>query len=75
MVTVIARPGKVGSHQFVERLVAPAARSLPQSGLGSWTPSPRKLSVVAVSVAHPIALLAITITSVIRLGNRCRMVI
>src|SRR6266581_7631513 len=72
IVAVIASPGNVDSHQDVDRYVAPAARSVPQSGCGSCTPRPRKLRVVAVSTAQPTALVPRTITSVIRLGIRCR---
>src|SRR5882762_6942199 len=68
----MARPGNVDSHHAVDRFVAPAARSLPQSGCGNNTPRPRKLSVVAVSTAQPIALLPSTTTSVTRLGSRWR---
>src|SRR5258708_29419973 len=72
MVAMIASPGKVDSHQASARLVAPAARSLPQSGAGSRTPRPRKLKVVAVRTPHPIALLPRTTTSVTRWGRRGR---
>src|ERR1035437_8437865 len=55
----MARPGKVAIHQASWSQSLPAARSAPQSGVGSITPKPKKFSVVARRIAQPIALLDI----------------
>jgi ABC-type glycerol-3-phosphate transport system substrate-binding protein len=42
--TVIARPGNVGSHHAVMTYSRDSAIMAPHSGVGGWTPRPRKLS-------------------------------
>src|SRR4051812_2001650 len=72
VVSMIARPGNVLSHQAVSRYCRPWPSIPPQDGLGGWTPSPRKLRVDSSTISRARSSVASTITGDRILGKMWR---
>src|SRR5579872_5417487 len=70
--TVIARPGKVGSHHAVITYSRESAIIAPHSGVGGCTPRPRKLSEAPARMFSTAADIAKTTAGPMTLGSRCR---
>src|SRR5436190_17175528 len=70
--SMMARPGNSTTWGLVDRYDRPFASMAPHSGMGGWTPRPRKLWLEARRSAVAIRRLACTNSGDMTLGSTCR---